>query len=64
MLRWQKEMMSNQIKALFDRLDELKESALENPAPDYPSYRERVGHYNGLKEAIQILLDLDSDKDD
>lgn len=46
------------ISALLARLNELKESALEHPAPDFPSYRERVGQYNGMKEALQIVLSV------
>ena len=56
-------MMDNQIRVLFDLLQEMKESAYEHPALDFSSYRERVGRYNGLKDAIQALLDLERDDD-
>ena len=57
-------MENRQLNALFARMSELEKSVIENPATDYASYRERVGHYNGLKEAIQILTDLDREEDD
>ena len=57
-------MENRQLKALFDRLNELEKSVLEHPANDFASYRERVGHYTGLKEAIQILTELESDQDE
>jgi len=56
---------SPEINALFARLDQVKESFAEQPAPDFTSYRERVGLYNGLKEAINIVQSLyDKDEDD
>ena len=57
-------MTNQQVHALLTRIGELQESALEQPAPDYASYLERVGRYRGLKEAIQILSELDKDEDD
>lgn len=57
-------MENRQLNVLFAYLNELEKSILEHPASDYASYRERVGQYNGLKEAIQILTDLERDKDD
>ena len=57
-------MENRQLNALFARLNELEKSVLEFPANDFASYRERVGQYNGLKEAIQILTELDSDQDE
>jgi hypothetical protein len=46
------------VAALLSRLDELKESILEQPASDFPSYRERVGYYNGLRDAVAIVTSL------
>ena len=43
----------NEIKS---RMDEIILSMVENPAPDYTSYLKRVGQYNGLKEAVQIVV--------
>lgn len=57
-------MENRQLNALFARLNELEKSMVEHPANDFASYRERVGQYNGLKEAIQILIELESDQDD
>jgi hypothetical protein len=57
-------MENRQLNALFARLNELEKSVLEYPANDFASYRERVGQYSGLKEAIQILTDLERDLDE
>ena len=56
-------MMDNRIKALFDLLNEMKESAYEIPANDFESYKERLGRYNGIKESIQVLLELERDEE-
>jgi len=53
--------MDNRIKALFDLLNEMKESAYEIPAADFASYKERLGRYNGIKESIQVLLNLEQE---
>lgn len=57
-------MENRQLNALFARMSELEKSVIEHPASDFVSYRERVAHYNGLKEAIQILTDLEREEDD
>lgn len=57
-------MENRQLNALFTRMSEIKDSVLEQPAPDYTSYLERVGRYRGLQEAVQILTDLERDEDD
>ena len=57
-------MENRQLNALFARMSELEKSILETPASDFASYRERVGQYNGLKEAIQILTEMERDKDE
>ena len=43
----------NELKSV---MDDIILSLVENPAPDYASYRERVGQYNGLKQAVQIVV--------
>ena len=48
--------MNDELTLLLERLSELEKGVLESPAPDYASYREMVGRYNGMKEAIQILV--------
>jgi len=53
--------MDNRINALFDLLNEMKESAYEIPASDFASYKERLGRYNGIKESIQVLLNLEQE---
>lgn len=57
-------MTDNRIKALLDLMNEMKESAYEHPAPDWETYRERVGRYNGIKDSIQTLIDLERDEED
>ena len=57
-------MENRQLNALFARMSEIEKSLVEHPAIDFASYRERVGQCNGLKEAIQILTELESDRDD
>ena len=44
------------INDLKSRMDEIILSMVENPAPDYASYLKRVGQYNGLKEAVSIVV--------
>lgn len=39
----------------------IKTELVEVPATDYTQYRERVAKYNGLKEALDILLKQDED---
>lgn len=46
------------VKELFAKLAETQQNLFEHPAPDFPSYRERVGYYNGLKEAVNIVVAL------
>ena len=48
----------------MDLLNEMKESAYEHPAPDFETYLERVGRYNGIKDSIQTLIDLERDEED
>lgn len=50
----------NEIKSA---MDDIILSLVETPAPDYASYRERVGCYNGLKEAIQIVVRAENEDD-
>lgn len=48
----------NDIKS---RMDEVILSFIENPAKDYASYLERVGLYNGLQQAMLIVVQADKD---
>ena len=56
-------MTDNRLKALFDLLNEMKESAYEHPAEDFAAYRQWVGRYNGIKDSIQTLIQLEEDED-
>ena len=51
--------MNEIIKQLVIRMNDVAVSLAENPAPDYASYRERVGQYSGLKEAFDIITRVD-----
>ena len=57
-------MTNEQLAALKNHANDLKDSLLDQPATDYVSYRERVGLYRGILEAIEILLSLDKSEDD
>ena len=49
------------LNELKSAMDDIILSLVENPAPDYVSYRERVGQYNGLKEAVQIVVQAEDE---
>jgi hypothetical protein len=51
------------LNILITHLNELKESIINYPAQDYPSYRERVGHYQGFKEALDMVAEAISQDD-
>ena len=53
--------MNDIIKQIIIRMDDAAKSLVENPAPDYPSYRERLGVYAGLKEALEIISNAEND---
>lgn len=56
------EFMDNIIlRELKSKMDEIAFSLVENPAPDYASYLKRVGQYNGLKIAIEIVVQADKE---
>lgn len=56
--------MKDVLNELKSEMDSLVFSLVENPAPDYPSYLERVGRYRGLKEAIQIVTHAEKEDED
>ena len=53
--------MKNIINKLVVRMNDITLSLVENPANDFASYRERVGQYNGLKEALEIITSADDE---
>lgn len=53
--------MNDIIKQLIIRMDDVVRSFVDNPVPDYPSYRERLGVYAGLKDALEILSNVEDD---
>lgn len=48
---------------LKSRMDEVILSFIENPAKDYASYLERVGLYNGLQQAMLIVVQAEDEDD-
>lgn len=56
-------MSSLTVKELLVRMNDIALSLVENPAPDFTSYRERIGQYNGLKEAVNILTAIENEDD-
>jgi hypothetical protein len=57
-------MAKNQtVNDLRVKMQEVLESLVTNPAKDYPSYLERIGMYNGLEEAIQIVVRAENEDD-
>lgn len=51
------------LNRLNEEMENIIFSMVESPAPDYPSYRERIGKYNGLKEAVQIVTQAEKEDD-
>lgn len=56
-------MNNNTLTELRSLMDEIVFSFVENPVPDYASYLERVGRYNGLKEAVQVVVQAQKEDD-
>jgi hypothetical protein len=46
-----------------DRINELAHSLANGAAADYPNYRQTVGLVQGLNESIQILDELERERD-
>jgi len=57
-------MNNKALNDLKSAMDAIILSFVENPAPDYASYLERVGRYNGLAEAVQIVVQADREDED
>lgn len=55
--------MNDIAKQILVRMDDVARTLVENPAPDYPSYRERLGVYAGLKDALEIISKAEDDDD-
>ena len=56
-------MTNKSLNDLRIAMQEILESFVTNPAQDYPSYLERVGRYNGLEQAVQIVVQADNEDD-
>lgn len=56
-------MASKTVVELIERANAVALSLAENPAPDYASYRERVGQFRGLKEALDIVVNAENEDD-
>lgn len=51
------------IRKLEAAIRQLEKSVLETPPPDLAQFREVVGRYRGLREAVDILYGLMRDDD-
>lgn len=55
--------MKRILDELRSEMDRIVFSLVENPAKDFTSYLERVGKYNGLAEAVQIVTHAEEEDD-
>lgn len=53
-----------EINTLFRQLDELSRQAYEVPAQNWEEYQRRLGVFQGLRQAVDILLDLQNNGED
>jgi hypothetical protein len=51
-------MNTPELNTLFQQLDEITRQAYEVPAKSWEEYQRRVGIYQGIRQAIDILIDL------
>lgn len=58
-------MNTPEINTLFRQLDEFSRQAYETPAQSWEEYQRRIGIHQGLRQAVDILIDLQNiDEDD
>lgn len=55
--------MRKVLDELRSEMDRIVFSLVESPAKDYASYLERVGRYNGLAEAVNIVTQAEEEDD-
>jgi hypothetical protein len=51
-------MNTPELSYLWKQIDEMTRQAYETPAQSWDEYQRRVGIYQGLRQAVDILIDL------
>jgi len=51
-------MNTPELSYLWKQVDEMNRQAYETPAKDWNEYQRRVGIYQGFRQAIDIIIDL------
>lgn len=57
-------MLEQLVGRLRDRQAELALQSMQAPAADHAAYRQMVGHWQGLGEALQFIEELLNDADE
>jgi hypothetical protein len=53
--------MDAEIRLLFKQIDEMNQNAYEFPAQSWEEYQRRIGKFQGIREAIDILVAFQND---
>lgn len=56
--------MDTEIRLLFKQIDEMNQNAYEFPAQTWEEYQRRIGKFQGIREAIDILIASQNDERD
>ena len=56
--------MDTEIRLLFEQIDEMNQNAYEFPAQTWEEYQRRIGKFQGIREAIDILIASQNDERD
>lgn len=51
-------MNTPELSYLWKQIDEMTRQAYETPAQNWDEYQRRVGIYQGLRQAVDIIIDL------
>ena len=54
-------MNTPELQRLWKQIDDMSSQAYETPAPTWEEYQRRLGVYQGFRQAIDILIDLQND---
>ncbi len=55
--------MSPELRVLWKEVDELNKQAYETPAPSWEEYQKRLGIFQGFRQAIDIIIDLQNNEE-
>jgi hypothetical protein len=55
-------MSSPELRALWKEVDELNKQAYETPASNWEEYQKRLGIFQGFRQAIDIIIDLQNNE--